>query len=197
MAPASWGMPPREEGGGDVNEAAPFPRAFTVEEANALVPELESVFAALDEHQATLKERLDRIQILDVLWGRGLADPANPDRAEFLSERAAVREALHRIDALVSTRLSPLGVRVPSGGLEQGLVDFPTTLEGRWVLLCWRRGEREVGAWHELGGGYAGRRPLTRYEEARMGVPGPAGWDEASTDPGDHPGGTPEAGPDD
>jgi hypothetical protein len=186
MAPA-WSAPPPGVGDSDVNEAGPFPRAFTVEEANALIPELESVFGALDEHHRSLEEHLDRIQILDVLWGRGLADPGNPDRAEFLAERAAVRDTLHRIDALVSTRLAPLEVRVPSGGLEQGLVDFPTTLDGRWVLLCWRRGERRVEAWHELGGGYAKRRALTPREEERMGMGVPDGWD------GEAPGA--EAGP--
>lgn len=184
MAPG-WSAPPPQGGGdGDVNEGAPFPRAFTVEAANALIPELESVFGALEEHHRSLEGHLDQIQILDVLWGRTLADPANPDRAAFLAERSAVRDTLHRIDALVSTRLAPLEVQVPSGGLEQGLVDFPTTLDGRWVLLCWRRGECRVGAWHELGGGYAGRRPLTRREEARMGMGVSDGWDGEAPETG-------------
>jgi len=157
-----------------MDEAAPFKRAFTVGEANALVPDLEGVLDDLDEHQRALAAHLDRIQILDVLWGRGLSKPGNPDRQEFLAERAAVRETLHRIDALVSARLTPLGVRVPPGGLEHGLVDFPSTLDGRWIFLCWKRGEVRVRSWHELDGGFAGRHPLTPMDSVRMGAPLPA-----------------------
>jgi len=157
-----------------MDEAAPFQRAFTVGEANALVPDLEGVFDDLDEHQRSLAAHLDRIQILDVLWGRDLSKPGNPDRQEFLDERAAVRDTLHRIDALVSARLTPLGVRVPPGGLEHGLVDFPSTLDGRWIFLCWRRGEVRVRSWHELDGGFAGRHPLTPRDSVRMGAPLPA-----------------------
>ena len=32
--------------------------------------------------------------------------------------------------------------------------------EGREVYLCWIDGEDEIGFWHELEAGYAGRQPL-------------------------------------
>jgi hypothetical protein len=28
------------------------------------------------------------------------------------------------------------------------------------VYLCWEEGEQEIGFWHDLGAGFAGRRPL-------------------------------------
>jgi hypothetical protein len=42
-----------------------------------------------------------------------------------------------------------------------GLVDFPTELDGRRVLLCWRLGEDSVQYWHDEDVGYAGRQPLS------------------------------------
>ena len=42
-----------------------------------------------------------------------------------------------------------------------GLVDFPSEMNGRHVLLCWRLGEPEVQFWHEVDAGYAGRQPLS------------------------------------
>jgi hypothetical protein len=42
-----------------------------------------------------------------------------------------------------------------------GLVDFPTELDGRRVLLCWRLGEESVQYWHDEDVGYAGRQPLS------------------------------------
>jgi hypothetical protein len=42
-----------------------------------------------------------------------------------------------------------------------GLIDFPTELDGRRVLLCWRLGEPSVQYWHDEDAGYAGRQPLS------------------------------------
>jgi hypothetical protein len=146
-----------------------FPRNFTVQEANALIPELEAVFRDLDGHRAELERHLGKIQVLEVIWGARLGEPGNPDRGEFLTERSAVRDAIHRIEQVLQDRLEPMQVRFPSGGLEHGLIDFPTTLDGRWVFLCWRRGESRIESWHELDGGFSGRRPLTPGDAARMG----------------------------
>jgi hypothetical protein len=42
----------------------------------------------------------------------------------------------------------------------RGLVDFPTLQDGEEVYLCWLVDEAEIGWWHELDAGFAGRRPL-------------------------------------
>ena len=54
--------------------------------------------------------------------------------------------------------IEALGAEVKD--LELGLVDFPAEREGETVLLCWRVGEDEIGYWHGLDEGFAGRRPL-------------------------------------
>jgi hypothetical protein len=143
-----------------------------VDEANALLPRLEAAFVAMDGRRRELNRRVDRIKILDALWGEKVQEPENPDREEFLAERAGVRRVLQDIERVVDERILPLGVRFPQGGLEHGLVDFPTTYRGRMVFLCWKRGETEVTAWHEVDGGFRGRRPLTPEQAARMGREG-------------------------
>ncbi|HEX8346789.1 MAG TPA: DUF2203 family protein [Actinoplanes sp.] len=40
------------------------------------------------------------------------------------------------------------------------LVDFPADLGGVPVLLCWLEGEAELGWYHRLDLGFAGRRRL-------------------------------------
>ena len=42
-----------------------------------------------------------------------------------------------------------------------GLVDFPSELDGRRVLLCWRLDEPSVQFWHDEDAGFAGRQPLS------------------------------------
>jgi hypothetical protein len=44
--------------------------------------------------------------------------------------------------------------------VEQGLVDFPGLRSGEEILLCWKLGEKRVGYWHSVEGGYASRRPI-------------------------------------
>ena len=43
---------------------------------------------------------------------------------------------------------------------ETGLLDFPATLNGRDVLLCWRLGEEQIAWYHDAEAGFRGRRKL-------------------------------------
>ena len=45
-------------------------------------------------------------------------------------------------------------------GIDEGLVDFRSTRDGRVVYLCWRLGEETIAFWHELDVGFPGRQPL-------------------------------------
>lgn len=152
-------------------------RLFTVEEAQALVPHLERTFDEIESLKAELDRHMDRLKILDALWGSAVREPGNPDREEFLAGRAAVRRTVERIEGMVEERIIARGIRFPQGGLEYGLVDFPVRLEGRTVYLCWRSGEDRIVAWHEVDAGYVGRRPLTEDVARRM--------DDASADESD------------
>lgn len=144
-------------------------KVFTVAEANALIPEVEEVFRHLEGLRKEIRRTSDRLSVLDVLWGEKLLDPGNPDRKEFLEERAAVRQLLREVEEVAEREFTSRGIRFPPGGLENGLVDFPSTYEGRWIYLCWQRGEEEIVAWHELEGGFAGRKPLTEEHVRQMG----------------------------
>ncbi|MBV9772312.1 MAG: DUF2203 domain-containing protein [Gemmatimonadetes bacterium] len=144
-------------------------RIFSVDEANALLPLLEGVLRELEHVRDEIRRRRDHVAILDALWGDKLMEPANPDHAELLAHRDAIEAAAREIQRIVEDEISGRGIRFPQGGLEHGLLDFPTIWEGRWVYLCWRRGEPEVRAWHETDGGFAGRREITPEQRLRMG----------------------------
>ena len=49
-----------------------------------------------------------------------------------------------------------------------GLIDFPCRMGDREVYLCWRLGEPEVGYWHEVNAGFAGRQKLPAGGVARV-----------------------------
>jgi hypothetical protein len=48
---------------------------------------------------------------------------------------------------------------------ETGLVDFTGRHQGRQVCLCWKLGEEQIGYFHELHTGFAGRQPVSLLNE--------------------------------
>ena len=149
---------------------SPPRKAFTLAEANALLPRLEAILDDLARSRETLEHHVEQLKILDALWGRLVLAPTNPDHADFLKHREGAGRIAARIRRRIEEDILGRGIRFPAGGLEHGLLDFPTTFEGRWVYLCWRRGEPRVSQWHEVDGGFAGRRPIRDHEAARMGI---------------------------
>jgi hypothetical protein len=144
-------------------------RVFTVGEANALLPHLREVLSRIGELRQTVGDGSDQLKILEVIWGGKVSDPENPDHGSFQKYRRIIGGAVEQIETLVREEILALGVRFPQGGLEHGLLDFPTILDGRWVYLCWRPVEPEIEAWHEVEGGFEGRMPLTAEIARRMG----------------------------
>jgi hypothetical protein len=144
-------------------------RVFTVGEANALLPHLREVLSQIQALREVVGDRTDKLKILDVLWGRKVADPDNPDHSDFKRHRRVIGGAVEEIERLIREEILALGVRFPQGGLEHGLLDFPSRLDGRWVYLCWQMNEAQVVAWHELEEGFAGRQDLTPEVARRMG----------------------------
>lgn len=150
-------------------ESAPD-RIFSVEEANRLIGAMEAVTVEIERLRGQLERHDRELQILDALWGPKVLETENPDHGEAQKHRTGVDETVERIEGLVRDEILARGVRFPTGGLEYGLLDFPTTLDGRVVYLCWKRGEPTVSHWHEINGGFAGRRPVTTEHAARMGT---------------------------
>jgi hypothetical protein len=146
-------------------------RAFTVDEANALLPHVRRVLERLRETVGQAAGHRDKLAVLDALWSDEVHQPTNPDHEEFVGHRQALEQGATDVEGLIKRGLLERGIRFPVGGLRNGLVDFPTTLDGRWVYLCWQYGEAEVRFWHEVDGGYRGRRAITAEIRRRMARP--------------------------
>ncbi len=77
-------------------------------------------------------------------------------------------EALPRIGVLQAelaelyAELEHLGCSWRDLGFERGLVDFPSRIGGRDVLLCWKSDEAHVTWYHDAEAGFAGRTPIPR-----------------------------------
>ncbi|MGQ0796348.1 MAG: DUF2203 domain-containing protein [Methanobacteriota archaeon] len=140
----------------DVHPSVP-PRLFTAEEANALLPVVETVLIRMDPKLVRLRELEELLEDHEAYWGASLQEPGAPERDAYLGLVAEVADVRAGLEADAAA-IREAGAELKDVHL--GLVDFHATIDGQIAYLCWRRGEPRVGHWHTLQSGYAGRTPL-------------------------------------
>ena len=130
-------------------------RTFTLDEAQSLLPVLESllrmaisakkVMDDADAEQQALQHRvfLNGGMFLDIV-------PLARRKAERARGEQRAKDALAEIDSI--------GVQVKD--LSIGLLDFPCEVDGQTILLCWKLGEKSITHWHGVQEGFAGRKPI-------------------------------------
>jgi hypothetical protein len=130
---------------------------FTVDEVEALIPALEKIFVQVLQMRAGLRAlggKLDRAGVR----------PNRDEPDDIESGPPAVRQAkavFRGLDEALSDELDR--VRALGGDIKDvdlGLVDFPGKRNGEDILLCWKLGEKSLGYWHPVDGGFASRRPV-------------------------------------
>jgi hypothetical protein len=130
-------------------------RSFTLQEAETLLPILESL----------LRAATDGKKLIEVVDGefqevahRVFLNGGTYLNIVHLARRKAEREkAIRRVkDSLAE--IDATGVQVKD--LDMGLLDFPCVVDGRTVLLCWKLGEQGITHWHGVEEGFAGRKPI-------------------------------------
>ena len=124
-------------------------KIFTVQEANALLPEVRIIVGKIQRaHRKLSKFRDDVKKAAEAAEQGGGGIPNGVAYAVVLTELTTQL-----------TELEALGVQLKD--FERGLVDFPSLRDGRVVLLCWQLGEGdELEWWHDVDAGFAGRTPL-------------------------------------
>ena len=130
-------------------------RSFTLEEAQTLLPILESL----------LKQAIQGKQLIESVDGE-LQETAHRvflnggtrlDVVHLARRKAERAKAIQRVkDSLAE--IDATGVQVKD--IDIGLLDFPCKVEGEIVLLCWKLGESDITHWHGMNEGFAGRKPI-------------------------------------
>jgi hypothetical protein len=130
-------------------------RTFTLDEAQTLLPVLESLLRTAISGKNLIEEVEAEMQALNqriFLNGGTRVDVVTVARrkAERAKAEQRAKDALAEIDSI--------GVQVKD--LDIGLLDFPCEVEGHVVLLCWKMGEDSITHWHNTEEGFAGRKPI-------------------------------------
>lgn len=118
--------------------------SYTVESANALLPQLAPALVEL-------REKFEEAEKIREAYSQIAAGNGRSQRqGEEQRKMARVAELLGRLEEW--------GIQLRD--ISTGLVDFPAEMSGERVFLCWRLGEDEVAFYHSPEDGFRGRRPL-------------------------------------
>lgn len=122
----------------------PGKRYFTLEQANQSLPYVRRIvqdLTACYAHVLEVRHDIEHPQAMQT-----------PEHLESQYEKA-----MERLGIFVD-ELNLVGVELKD--FEKGLLDFPSQMEDREILLCWQLGEDKIVAWHELDAGYKGRQAV-------------------------------------
>lgn len=123
-------------------------RTFTLQSAgDSLVLVRRIVGDVVRDYAELLRMRSEKEELM-------LAN-LSPPRLDEL--RRTIEAKVARLNSL-HDELTEIGCQLKDWSI--GLVDFPATLDGRIVSLCWQLGEERIGHWHETHEGFAGRREI-------------------------------------
>lgn len=139
---------------------APKDRLFKRHEAEKLLPLIESRLWDVILKKKQLEEVNDefsRVQNRILLYG-GILPPYR-----YLSEIKGKRDALLEGLREDVARIEQIGCVIKD--IDTGLVDFPSLVADEQVYLCWKLGEERIGYWHRMDEGFAGRKPLSEFDE--------------------------------
>jgi hypothetical protein len=124
-------------------------RLFTLDEANALLPQLRTLLTEL------------RQAVEELITLEGGAEPSGEVRrnghhtgGDEVGRQRRLQGTVTRLVGEVQT------LEVELKDPRTGLIDFSSLRAGQVVHLCWKLDEPEVAFWHPLDSGFAGRQPI-------------------------------------
>jgi hypothetical protein len=139
-------------------------RYFTVDEANALIPELELRFGKVMLLRSQLRRAYHELE--------ALGETPTPDsivRTDGPPDRLRLRGRFRALVEALTEELHAIeGTGVTVKDLDTGLCDFLGLVHGRDVWLCWQYGEKSITHFHDLDAGFAGRQPLGAEPSGRL-----------------------------
>lgn len=132
-------------------------KMLTLEEANALLPQIRLSLKSLRELRSVILRTQAQVEIEEMTNSTSEGDLSTAGRAAVTKHM----EVFHYQTRQFEEKLAEMvqwGAYLKD--LDTGLVDFYSRRGDEVIFLCWREGEPEIRNWHSLQGGFQNRKPL-------------------------------------
>ncbi|HLD06669.1 MAG TPA: DUF2203 domain-containing protein [Candidatus Nanoarchaeia archaeon] len=123
-------------------------RHYTLAQANALLPKIRPAI----EQMIALHMKLAQLNEIDIEY----EDPFR-DMQQAIQDALVWSKVQYEFHAAMK-ELADLGIFIKDPSI--GLLDFFARHEGREIFLCYCYPEKDIRFYHELDGGYEGRKPV-------------------------------------
>ncbi|XEC94194.1 DUF2203 domain-containing protein [Paenibacillus tarimensis] len=131
-------------------------KLFTLQEANALLPQLNEDLLKLQELTKQFEEKFLELQKKKAVHEKFGGRTEGGEQDLFFEEES--RLEFMRMEAkLLIDNFALKGVLLKM--VNPGLVDFPAVVDGEEVLICWKQGEERITHYHGWDEGFVGRKP--------------------------------------
>ena len=120
---------------------------FSVEEANAIIPEL---LVNIPRLQGLLQDLTEKYPDVNKAREKAQFNGGSLQGADYIN---CVLNINYLTEQLESKGLILKGIK-------HGLVDFLSMRNGREVYLCWKVPEQRIEYWHDIQAGFAGRQRI-------------------------------------
>ncbi len=128
-------------------------RYFSLDEAQAVLPEVKKLLSKMLEVQKMMKIR----NALEVRYDDAFLDAYNLTKRSMDAHKCAY-EFFQIMNELMEN-----GVFVKDPAI--GLVDFYSKFDGNEIFLCYKYPEEKILYWHGIDDGYAGRKSVELLKE--------------------------------
>jgi len=132
-------------------------RFFTIEEANALLPEIEARLHELQVKAEVYRRRHDEV-FMEELLADTEKHQAEVPANELEANQISLEKAIVRLEEDIQ-KIRELGCILRS--VERGWVDFPSRRGDETVYFCWKRGEKAIQYYHTAQEPWSTRHPLS------------------------------------
>lgn len=134
-----------------------YGKLFTLDEANALLPQIKEDIATLQSLVTEIEDRQSELQKIKTSRRHSLAGAENESDPYF--EMESQLDFMRMEAQLLMGNFARKGVLLKM--VSPGLIDFPAVLDGNEILMCWQEGEESITHYHGWHDGFAGRKRLT------------------------------------
>ncbi len=128
---------------------------FSRHEAEQLLPMIAEFLKVAQEHKQTVDAA--QVELAKASSRIVVLGGSYPPYSDLVKKKAERDEASEKIVETIA-KIQETGCLVKD--IDEGLIDFPSIIEGQEAFLCWKQGEARIEYWHGLEDGFAGRKRL-------------------------------------